>query len=454
MRMRNAVATLAVAVLSLTAAAPLAQAAPIEVNVRIEGRAETLFEGPVLTDVHRVRASSDSKWRRCDGINANVPLNKVPGVVPTSAAVDAMRIASLDFDGQWYGQYEDYFLKRWGPSSQDAGENEYWGILVNNVFTDVGGCQYPLDGGDEVLWIYDAFDGRERLALYPAGYSGGAVPLTATATLNQPFEVEVDTWEGYNEGSPPPAPTRTTTPYEGAEVAPVITNGQGFQRVDTASAATKVSGADGKASITFATSGWHRIKATDVGVAEDAAIRSNRLDVCVPQPPATGCGPLPADAQVRTPPPPVPGEVDGEDGGEVPGGGQPGGGGTGGGGGSGGGGGESRPGPGSSAPSAGPPAPGQVQLQRLGLDRGRLAQGLVGVSWKILDPGPGISKWTISSRALGRKSAGWVDRASGSGRIAATLRLPAGAAYRLRLTVVDALGQAATVLLGRVQVPR
>ncbi|HYJ22743.1 MAG TPA: DUF4430 domain-containing protein [Solirubrobacterales bacterium] len=445
--MRNAVATFAVAVLALTVAAPLAAAAPTQVNVRIEGKAETLFEGPILTDVHRVKASSDTKWRRCDGVNVNAPLNKVPGVVPTAAGSDAMRIASLDFDAQWYNQYEDYFLKRWGPDAQDVGENEYWGILVNNVFTAVGGCQYQLDGGDEVLWIYDAFDGRERLALYPAGYSGGATPLTATATLNQPFAVEVDTWEGYNEGSPPPTPTRTTTPYEGAEVAPVITNGQGFQKVDTASAATVVSGADGKASVTFTTSGWHRIKATDVGVGEDAAIRSNRLDVCVPEPPATDCGPLRADAQVRTPPPPVAGEVDGEGGEEQPGGEQPGGGGAGAG---------SSPAPGPSALPAGPPAPrpGQVRLQHPGLDRSRLARGLVGVSWKVLDPGSGISRWTIASRTLGRKGARWIDRASGSGGTAATLRLPRGAGYRLRLSVVDALGRVATAPLGRVQVPR
>jgi len=444
MRMRNAVATLAVAVLPLVTTAPLAAAAPVQVNVRIEGKSETLFEGPVLTDVHRVRASSDSKWRRCDGVNVNVPQNKTPGVVPTSAGSDAMRIAGFDFDGQWYNQYEDYFLTRWGPNAQDQAENEYWGILVNNVFTDVGGCQYQLDGGDEVLWIYDGFDGRERLALYPAGYSGGAAPLTATATLNQPFEVEVDTWAGYNEGSPPPAPTRTTTPYEGAEVAPVITNGQGFQKVDTASAATVVSGVDGGASITFSTPGWHRIKATDVGSGEDAAIRSNRLDVCVPQPPATDCGPLPADDQARTPPPPVAGEVDGAGGGEQPGGGQPGGGN----------GDESRPAS-SGAPVGAPaPQPGRVRLQRPGLDRSRLARGLVTVSWKVLDAGPGISGWTISSQRLGRKGAPWVSRARGSSRTAATVRLPAGAAYRLRLTVVDALGGAATATLGRVQVPR
>ncbi len=432
--MRSSLAAFFVVVLFTVLAVP-AQAAPTEVDVRIEGKAETLFEGPILTDGHNVRAASDTvapkTGRHCDGLNNHA--NPAAGPTPTAASVDAMAILGEDFDGDWYPPFDDYFLTRWGPDAQNQAENEYWGILVNNVFTAVGGCQYQLDGGDEVLWIYDAFDGRERLALYPAGYSGGAAPLTATATLNQPFEVEVDTWEGYNEGSPPPAPIRTTTPYQGAEVAPVITSGQGFQKVDTTSAATVVSGADGKASITFVTPGWHRIKATDVGAGEDAAIRSNRLDVCVPQPPATDCGPLPADDQVRTPPPPVPDEGDGE----MPGGG------------------ESRPGTVTFTPAANlpTPQPGSVRLQRPVLDRGDLTRGRVAVSWKVLDSGAGVAKWTVSSRRLGRKGARWVNRASGRERTAATVRLPAGATYRLRLTVVDTLGASSTVPLGSVQVP-
>lgn len=455
MRMRNAVATLAAAAaLSLTVAAPLAAAsAPTAVRVRIEGRAETIFEGPVLSDVHRVKASSDSKWRRCDGINVNVPQNDVPAVVPTSAAADAMRIIGQGFDAQWYNQYEDYFLKRWGPDGQDAGEGQYWGVLVNDVFTSVGGCQYQLDGGDEVLWLYDAFDSRPRLALYPAGYSGGTEPLIATATLNQPFELEVDTWEGYSEGAPPPAPVRTTAPYEGAEVAPVVTNGQGFQRVDTASAATVVSGADGKASVTFTTPGWHRIKATDVAAGAESAVRSNRLDVCAPQPPATDCGPPPSDDLTRTPPPPVEGEVDGGGDGESPDAGQqPPGGSPSGDGGS--------PGASGAGEQTGsmqvPPPSGslRVRLQQPRLDRSRLVQGLLKVGWRVLDAGVGVQHWAIASQRLGRKDARWVTRARGREGSAARFRLPPGHGYRLRLTVVDALGRSSSTALGRVRVPR
>lgn len=426
-----------------------AMAAATAVKVRIEGRSETLFEGPVLTDVHRVRASSDTKWRRCDGVNPSAPQNEVPGVVPTSAAADAMRIVGQSFDGQWSNLYGDYLLKRWATDAQNQAEAEYWGVAVNNVFTAVGGCQYQLDGGDEVLWVYDAFGGRQRLALYPAGYTGGAEPLTAIATLNQPFELEVGAWPASGGSQPPASPERAATPYMGAEVSPVLTGASGFQKADLSSPATVVSGADGKASVTFTVPGWHRIKATDVVAGAEVAVRSNRLDVCVPEPPASDCGPLPEDAQVRTPPPRVPDELEGEGGsggGEDP----PDGGGTAGGGAPG------EPGPESTpAMSTAPPSgPGPVRLRRPALDRRRLAQGLVGVSWRVIDPGPGIARWTISSRGLGRKGGRWISRASGSERAEATLRLPSGRTYRLRLIVVDTFGARSTVPLGTVQVPR
>lgn len=448
--MRSSLATLAIAFLSALLLAAVAEAAPTQVKVRVEGKTRTLFEGPILADVHRVKATGDSRWRRCDGVSAAVPQNKVPGVVPTSVTSDAMRIIGESFGAQWSNQIEDYLLERWGPDTEDEAAAEYWGVLVNNVFTSVGGCQYQLDGGDEVLWVYDAFEGRPRLALYPAGYAGGAEPLAATATLNQPFEVEVGTWDGYNEGQPPATPGRTSDSYAGAEVAPVTTDVQGFQEVDVASPQTVVSAGDGKASITFTTPGWHRIKATDGVAGAETAVRSNRLDVCVPQPPATGCGALPGDDQVRTPPPPVVGEVDGETPGDEPGGEDPDP--TPGGGGGGGTGGISGANGSAQAPPASEPKP--VQLQQPGLDRSRLAQGLVKVSWRVLDAGVGVQGWTIASQALGRKGAPWVTRASGSGRTTATLRLPRGAAYRLRLTVTDALGRSTATALGRVQVPR
>ncbi len=441
--MHRTIAAFTVAFLFTAVAATAAQAAPTtEVNVRIEGRTETLFEGPILTEGHNVRASSDTKapqgGRRCNGLNNGQ--NLTSGPTPTGASVDAMSIVGEDFDGLWYPEpFEDYFIKRWGPDAQNEGNGEFWGLLVNNVFTDVGGCQYEIDGGDEVLWVYDAFKSKPLLALFPADYTGGSRPLTATAELNQPFEVEVDSYEDDDESVPPASPQRTgADPFEGAEVAPVETNAKGFEKVDVDDPDTVVTGADGQVSISFDEPGWYRLKATRIGSGgKENVIRSNRLDVCVPDPPATGCPPL-ADDQVRTPPSLEAEEPEPEGPtGEKP---Q-----------------ASAGGSGAAAQGSGAgtyPAPdAQVHLQLPRVDRSRVARGLVKVSWRVLDAGVGVAKWAISSKTLGRKGARYVARALGTNGTSATLHLPAGATYRLRITIVDALGRSSTAPIGKVQVP-
>lgn len=432
--MRTVIAAFTFAFLFTVFATPVAGATPTEVNVRIEGRSETLFEGPVLTGGHNVKALSDAEPHRCDGVNNGK--YATPGPTPTAASVDAMSIVGEGFDGNWYPGYDDYFITRWGPGGQNATLGEYWGLLVNNVYTSVGGCQYQLDAGDEVLWTYDAFKEKPLLALFPAGYAGGARPLTAIAELGQPFEVEVDAYEDDVEGAPPAGPERSgANPFEGAEVAPVVTGPGGFEAVDTASSETVETGADGRAAIDFPEVGWNRIKATVVGSGgEESAIRSNRLDVCVVDPPATtDCGPLPTDDLVRTPPAEV----------EEPGPGNPGVGGA-------------SPGSATTGSAAGPPLatdPGPVHLQLSHLDRSRIDRGLVRVSWRVVDAGVGIAKWTISSKTFGRKGSRYVTRASGSSGTSATLRLPPGATYRLRITIVDTLGRSSTIAIGNVTVP-
>ncbi len=432
--MRTTIATLAVVSLISIWLAPAAGAAPTELTVRIEGKTETLFEGPILTDGREIRASSDTKARTCDGTNNGQ--NPAPGPTPTASSVDAMSILGQGFDGQWYSQYDDYFIKRWGPDAQDEAQGEYWGVLVNNVYTNVGGCQYQLDAGDEVLWTYDAFKEKPLLALFPAGYTGGARPLTATAGLNQPFEVEVDSYEDDLENTPPAAPERGgASPFEGATVAPVVSTAKGFEGIATESAEAKTTGVDGRATFVFHTYGWHRIKATRLapGGGEDA-IRSNRLDVCVPEPPAFGCGALPDD-EVRVPPGTVPPPGDPEP--EAPAAGR-------------------GSGPAEAGKAASPTqGTGPVKLQLPRLDRSRIARGLVAISWRVLDPGAGIEKWTIASKRLGAKGrAGrYVARATGTSETSTAVRLPLGGTYELKITVVDMLGRSSSAPIGKVRVP-
>lgn len=459
--MRKSVATLFVAILSSLSLVVFvaAAAAQTEVNVRIEGRAETLFEGPVLVEPDGVRASSDTAPRRCNGINPLDPQNVLPAPTPTAAAADALGLIGETFDGQWYPGFNDYFITRWGPDAQSPGEAAYWGILVNDAFTNVGGCQYQLDAGDEVLWAYDAFKSRPDLALLPAAanYTVGPRPLTATAGLNEPIAVEVIAYEDDEENRPPATPGRAgSSPFAGAQVAPVVTSAQGFERVNVKSPEAKTSNGEGKANFTFTEPGWHRIKATVAGGGGEGAIRSNRLDICVtggvPTKALEGamsCNELPAADRVRVAPR-IAGEVDGP---------APGGGGGGTGGGAGGTGGGGNPGGGSGQGSSTPPKGGSVAAGSLKVsvpkvDRKRLAQGKLGVSWQVTDPGPGVRGWTISSLTLGAKTARWITRASGSAKSAAAIRLPRGHAYKLRFAITDANGETATIALGKVAVPK
>jgi hypothetical protein len=451
MRFRHPFTALCVAISSLFVIAGVAQASPITVNVRIEGARETLFEGPIAVEPHGVRATSDSspKLRSCNGINSLDPLNTVPAPTSTSSSADAMALIGETFDGKWYPGFNDYFVTRFGPDREAEGKS--WGILVNNTFTNVGGCQYQLDEGDEVLWIYNAFDNRKNLGLFTAGSSSGTRSLTAKATLGVPFEVEVRDYEDNLEDNPPAHPELTgSVPFGGAYVSPVVTNAKGFQRIETSSPETApLTAANGRTSITFTTPGWHRIKATVPGAAgkEEAVFRSNRIDVCVEGGPgpalegATECSQLPLADQVRVPPPTV-GET------EAPGESSRAGGGGGTTGGSTGGG--SKP-PTVAAPA---PQPGPLRVSVPTLDRGQLSQGKLTVRWKVIDAGAGVKGWTISSQTVGQKKARWVKRASGTKATRAALRLPRGHAYRLRFTITDATGKSSNVTIGKVRVPK
>jgi hypothetical protein len=284
-------ATLVASVLSISSTG--ASAAPVELTVRIEGKAQTLFEGPILTDGHEVRASSDTEAHRCDGTNAAA--NPTPGPTPTAASVDAMELVGQSFDGLWSAGFDDYFITRWGPDTEDLDNAAFWGILVNGVLLPVGGCQWRDQPGDEVLWAYDAFSERSLLRLAAAAdpsQAPGPPAPTAEVEVGQPLDLEVQSYIGA-EGEAPEVEAAA-----GVTVAPVRTEaGTGFETVEVVDPDAVVTAADGSASVVFADPGWHRLKAQE----EDDHIRSNRLDVCVEPVGGGGCGPLPADAQLRVP---------------------------------------------------------------------------------------------------------------------------------------------------------
>jgi hypothetical protein len=485
MRIRNLFATLCVVISALLAFTSVAGAAPVTVNVRIEGAAETLFEGPVSVTAHGVKATSDPVERSCNGINSLDPWNTTPEPTATSSSVDAMSLIGETFDGQWYPGYDDYFIKRFGLDAERGGKS--WGIIVNNTFTDVGGCQYQLDAGDEVLWAFNAFNFRPFLALFPAGYTGGSRPLTATATLGRRFEVEVDSYQDDAEDTPPAHPERAGSGgFAGADVSPVTTNPiNGFEKVNFEDPATVKTDSHGKASITFTTPGWHRIKATVPGATEEGAIRSNRLDVCVPAAGETDCGALPPEDEVRVPQATIEAparelkeheeqeereaqeaqekeereerevvereerearetverarlETEAKEAAEKAAAARSG---------------QSSPPPIQQPPASGStPTPGALRVSVPKVDPKQLKQGKVALGWTVLEAGAGVRSWTISSQSLASKKAPYVKRASGAAATSASLRLPPGS-YRLRFAVTDSLGRTSNVTIGKVVVP-
>jgi hypothetical protein len=430
---RSRVAVLIVTTLACGLSAAASSAAPSEQRMRIEGKTTTLFEGPLKTDGHAVKASSDKTPRRCDGTNNGA--HATAGPTPTATADDAMRLTGRDFDAQWYPGFDDYFLQRFGPDAQDESAYAYWGILVNGIYTSVGGCQYGLNPGDASLWVYDAFTNRNLLRLDgPTGVGeptadvegGPAVGVSQqvfTVDLNAPFTVT--TVENQATGDVGAAGYRR--PVAGVTVAPVQTAADGTQTVLTSDPAKVVSDAAGKATLTWSTPGWKRIKADRAKY-----VRSNRLDVCVRDAAGNDCGPLPADVAVRTAPPstvPNPPATPIGSGSLAVGG----------------------PAGVTGAPTQKNLSVGGSTISGLRVTSDGNPTALIGVRWTVL--GAPLSGWRIEFRVRGVKGARWKTAKSGTTQTSALLDLPVGRLADLRIRFAPTSGAAVVRPLGSVVVP-
>jgi hypothetical protein len=142
----------AAAIAVLAACAP-AIAAPVTVQVRVEGATSTIFEGPVTTDGKPIDKGSGP--HPCDGTNLGA--NPIPGPTMTSALDDASLGGAFSWDGTWFSGFEDFGIDRVGPDAVDFANNRFWGYALNFISTQVGGCQQQVQAGDEVLFGYDFF---------------------------------------------------------------------------------------------------------------------------------------------------------------------------------------------------------------------------------------------------------------------------------------------------------
>lgn len=221
-------------------AAPSAGAAPVTVNLRVEGVSGTIFEGPVTTDEHLVSTAADANTPRvCNG----TAVGSAAGPTATTALDDAAKLGGFSWDGTWDTTFNDYFpYSRIGSDTVDP-SSHYWSLWRNWRFADFGGCGQRVAQGDEIVWAYEDFNPSPLLRL--TGPS--------SARTGEGFAVTVV------DGS-------TGTAQAGATVGGATT------------------GADGRVTLSFADAGVYRLKADRAD-----AIRSNALVVCVDPPGADPC---------------------------------------------------------------------------------------------------------------------------------------------------------------------
>src|SRR3954447_13347002 len=216
--------------LAASALAAPAAATPVSVKLRVEGAHQTTFEDGVTTDGHTVTTASGGT-HKCDGTNGGA--NPTPGPTGTAALDDGSRLGHFSWDGTYDSGFDDYLVSRIGPDSSNS--SQFWALLVNSQFSQVGGCQQRVHQGDEVLWAFDGFSKQHVLRLGGPG----------AATTGQPVSVRV-------------------------------TDGQNGSSVAGASVRGSLTGPDGRATITFPQKGIYRLKAERAD-----SIRSNALVLCV-----------------------------------------------------------------------------------------------------------------------------------------------------------------------------
>jgi hypothetical protein len=232
-----------------------ASAAPITVNLRVEGSTKTLYEGPVSTEGETFETASSKGPHPCDYAENGHSENEKhevftnggpPAGTPTSALHHAALSASLAFNAEWSTTYGDFLVTQVGPDVNQSEEPfSYWGLYVNDLYAPVGGCQYALAPGNEVLWAYGP------------GFTH-VLSLSAPQTVNVGVGFTVHVTDA-----------RTGSPVSGAVI------GEDVGGTTTPISASQTN-AEGNATVTFSRAGTVTLKAT-----APESVRSNGLAVSV-----------------------------------------------------------------------------------------------------------------------------------------------------------------------------
>ncbi len=237
----------------------VAAAAPITVELRVEGSTSTLYEGPVTTEGTNFETRSSPAPHPCDyaenGSYESEFANGGPvSGTPTTALRTAALASGLAFDAEWFGNEKDggtpgdFLVTQVGPDANlSVAPFDAWGFAVNYTTAPVGGCQIALVPGSEVLWAYNYFNLSHLLLLSGPGAASAGTPFTVHVADAQSGSPLAEATIGEDVGG-------ATTPIAGA-----VTN------------------AAGNATVTLVHAGAVVLKAER---ARDS-VRSNGVAVCV-----------------------------------------------------------------------------------------------------------------------------------------------------------------------------
>jgi hypothetical protein len=162
-------------------AAPSALAAPVTVDLRVEGPTRTLVEQKVTVDVRPFKFSDSDQTYKCDGTGSNGSA-ATPSPTRGGALTEAAAVSGFELTGTFSAMYESPTIERIAgeaipPYSQDQ---KFLAEYKNGVGSGFGACGDPIAEGDDVLFAYA--DGSEQL-LRLAGPATVKPGETATLTV-------------------------------------------------------------------------------------------------------------------------------------------------------------------------------------------------------------------------------------------------------------------------------
>lgn len=132
----------------------------------------------------RTITTSSGGTHLCDGTGSNGGANAAPGTTITDQLDAASKLDTFPYDGTYDSAYYDYFITSIGQRPETS--DQFWGVLRNDTYTSVGGCQSDVQYGDTSLWAFDAFNMNGFLHISPdyAVANAGVGSVTVTITSN------------------------------------------------------------------------------------------------------------------------------------------------------------------------------------------------------------------------------------------------------------------------------